>query len=226
MARRSLPSFLKLWKRHEKLYLGIFSTALVQLAEKKCLTTDEDTISEQLCPVLSEVCFMEGKKRNVEIRTPDWEKPIQPVTDIELKGGNKGKRPDFTCKCYNHFALQAEEAEIALHIECKLLGNPTISTWILNKNYVTNGIKRFDNRTHEYGKRASSGIMIGYIISMQPENIVKEINQWQQKYMPENPALSFQYDTPPVLQERQTLKRKNVNPEKFHLIHLWVNLTF
>lgn len=226
MARRAIPSFLKLWERHETLYLDMFSTALFQLAKKKCLITDEDIISEQLCPILTQTCFTEGKKRNAEIRTPDWEKPIQPVTDIELKGGNKGKRPDFTCKCYNPFALKAEDAEIALHIECKLLGNPTSKTWILNKNYVTNGIKRFDNRTHEYGKRASSGIMIGYIISMQPDNIVEEVNKWQLKHMPQNPRLSFQFDKPPVFYERQTLKRKKVKPKNFHLLHLWVKIKF
>lgn len=225
MARRALPLFSDLWKQHERLYLEVFSIALTLLAEKKSsLTDDEDEISEQLCPILRNVCFEEGKKRNCEIRTPEWEKPIQPVSDSELKRGNIGKRPDFTCTCHNPFASRAEEHEIALHIECKLLGKPTSRTWILTRNYVNNGIKRFDNRTHKYGRRACSGMMIGYIISMDPKQIANEVNEWQQKHMPQNPALSFQFVNPPVFKEQQNLSRKNVKPEKFHLIHLWVDL--
>lgn len=225
MARRfsSLPSFALIWRKHETLYLAVFSQALVRLAEKKHPMDKEDMISEQLCLILNVVCFEESQKRNYEIRTPDWEKPIPPVVDNELKGG-KGKRPDFTCKCYNPFASCSEEYEIALHVECKLLGNPSSNTWILNKNYTTEGIKRFDDKSHEYGKRAPSGLMIGYIISMEPKQIVYEVNNFQQKQFPNNKKLSFQFNNPPVFREKQNLKRKNVNPEVFHLIHLWVDL--
>ncbi len=224
MAKHTLPLAYDLWKRHETLYVDVFFIALARLAKKKRPLSDEDAISEQLCPVLTRVCFEEGQKRGCEIRTPDWEKPIQPVTDNELKGGKVRKRPDFTCKCYNPFAPCAEELEIAFHVECKLLGNPTSKTWKIKKNYVTKGIKRFDCRVHEYGKRASSGLMIGYIINMEPKQIVIEVNKFQQKHLPYNPALSFQFVNPPVFKENQNLNRKNVNPESFRLIHLWVDL--
>ncbi len=223
MARRALPLFSNLWKRHETLYVHVFSIALAQLAIKACPLDDEDKISEQLCPFLSAVCFNESKKRNCEIRTPDWEKPIQPVVDNELKDG-KVKRPDFTCKCYNPFASCTEEHEVALHVECKLLGNPTSKSWILNENYATKGIKRFDCPTHEYGKRASSGMMIGYIINMEPEQIVDEVNKYQQKQFPHNPAFTFQFNNPPVFKENQNLNRQYIKPTRFQLIHLWVDL--
>ena len=225
MAKHILPPAYVLWKRHEMLYVDIFSIALAQLAKKKCSFGDEDTISEQLCPVLNSVCFEENKKRKCEIRTPAWEKPIQPVTDNELKGGKVRKRPDFTCKYHNHFATCAEEHEIAFHVECKLLGNPTSASWIINKNYVSEGIKRFDCRIHEYGNRASSGLMIGYIISMEPKQIIIEVNKFQQKQLPHNPALSFHFGALPVFKDNQNLSRKSVNPESFRLIHLWVDFT-
>lgn len=224
MPRRTLPSFYILWQRHETLYTEIFSIALVQLSKEAFSWADEDKISEYLCPILNDVCFSENKNRKCEIPTPDWEKPIQPVTDSELKGGKKRKRPDFSCKCYNPFAFRSEEHEIALHVECKLLGYPTSRTWILNKNYVTNGIKRFDSRTHLYGKRASSGLMIGYIINMELKQIVYEVNTFQKKELQHNPTLRFHFTTPPVFKETQRLKRKNVNPENFQFIHLWVDL--
>jgi hypothetical protein len=224
MARRSLPSPSELWKRHEILYTHIFSKALTVLATKHCVLDDEDQISEQLCPILNTVCFEEGQKRTCEIRNPEWEKPIQPVNDKELKGGKKRKRPDFTCEWYDPFPRCAEERAIALHIECKRLGEPTSKGYKLNENYSTKGIKRFDSYTHEYGKRASSGLMLGYIVSMKAERIVDEVNAFQQKHLPQNPPLSFQFDTPPVFKEHQHLTRRNIAPKKFTLIHLWVDL--
>ena len=223
MSRHPLPSFNELWKRHEALYVDIFSMALVQLTNEAFSLQDENKISEHLCPILNTVCFNESKKRKCEIRTPDWEKPIQPVTDNELKAG-KEKRPDFSCKFYNPFALRSEEHEIVLHTECKLLGKPTSKTWILYKNYSINGIKRFDSPSHEYGKRAASGLMLGYIISMEPEQIIYEINNFQKEYLPHYPKLSFQFNTPSVFKEKQNLIRENVNPKNFQLIHLWVDL--
>ncbi|HAO20088.1 MAG TPA: hypothetical protein DCQ37_06100 [Desulfobacteraceae bacterium] len=229
MARRTL-SLAELWKQHETLYVYIFSIALTQLTKRNCLLNDEDKISEKLCPILNDVCFEESQKRkknqqkDCEIRRPEWQGPIPPVTDNELKGGKANKRPDFMCKYYNTDASCSEDYEISLHIECKLLGNPTSKNWILNKEYVIDGIKRFDSKSHEYGKRAFSGLMIGYIISMKPEQIVNEVNDHQQKQFPDNPLLSFQFDNPPVFKENQQLNRKNVKPSSFQLIHLWVDL--
>jgi len=67
-------------------------------------------------------------------------------------------------------------------------------------------------------------MMIGYIISMEPEQILYGVNKFQQKQFPNNPELSFEFNNPPVFREKQNLKRQNVNPEVFQLIHLWVDL--
>jgi hypothetical protein len=202
----------------------VFSTALQELSESASISGDEDAISEILCSILNRVCYRLGKSRNQELQTPYWETPIQPVTGDELKGGKIKKRPDFTCKCINPWAASPEKYEISLHIECKLLGNPTSATWILNKNYVKNGIKRFDSKIHEYGKRADSGMMIGYIIGMKPEEIESEVNDFQKKHAPEYTDIKFVFDTTTPFKTRQNIKRKNVLPARFELIHLWVDL--
>ena len=224
MGRRHIPPFAGLWKKHETLYTGIFIMALQRLSEGKCDKTNENIISEQLRSILNAVCFEESRNNNCEIRTPDWEKPIHPVTDSELKGGKVKNIPDFTCELINPFADCPSEHEISFHVECKRLGFPTSATWILNKNYVTNGIKRFDCRSHEYGKRASSGMMVGYIISMFPEKILDEVNTCQEQHCPYNPAVEFKCVKENVRQYRQKLNRNNLKPEMFKLIHLWVDL--
>ena len=224
MAKRAIPSSSELWKRHVSMYTTVFSMALAQLANQIRASVDEDKISEELCPILSQVCFMEGQRKNSEIRTPDWEKPIQPISESDLRGGKNKKRPDFTCKYVNSAAANVDQFEIALHIECKILGNPRSNSWIYNRNYTTNGISRFDSITHEYGKRASTGMMIGYIVSMEPRQIIKEVNEYQQKHLPNNPVLAFKLNNHRMLGENQKLNRSNVKPEIFRLIHLWVDL--
>ena len=224
MARRPLSTFITLWNRHILLYSEVFSTALQELSESASISGDEDAISEILCSILNRVCFKIGKSRNQELQTPYWETPIQPLTGDELKSGKIKKRPDFTCKCINPWAVSPEKYEISLHIECKLLGNPTSATWILNKNYVINGIKRFDSKIHEYGKRADSGMMIGYIIGMTPQKIESEVNEYQKKHASEYSDIKFFFDTTTLLKTRQGIKRKNVMPARFELIHFWVDL--
>ena len=224
MARRPLSPFETLWKRHILLYSEVFSEALQELSESASISGDEDAISEILCSTLNRVCFNFGKSRNLELQTPYWDAPIQPATEDELKGGKIKKRPDFTCKCINRWAASPKKREISLHVECKLLGNSTSATWILNENYVKNGIKRFDSGIHEYGKRAGSGMMIGYIISMTPEEIESEVNDYQKKHAPEYTEIKFFFDATTLFKTIQDIKRKNVMPTRFELIHLWVDL--
>jgi hypothetical protein len=225
MARRALSSFTILWERHENLYLEIFETALKQLAEKSSVKGDEDAISELLCPIIAEICFYLSSERNSEIRIPCWEKPIQPKTELELKGGKIRKRPDFTCNFCNTYAENPEEFELPFHVECKKLGAPTSPQWILNKNYITEGIVRFDSSDHEYGKRATSGLLIGYIINMTPETIEVEVNNYQKSYIPAFPILKFQFNSSTWLSKAtQILQRKTVLPSDFKLIHHWIDI--
>jgi hypothetical protein len=225
MARRELSSFAVLWERHENLYLEIFERALKKLAEKAAIKGNEDAISELLCPIIAEICFFMSSVRNSEIRIPCWEKPIQPLSDLELKGGKIRKRPDFTCNCCNSYADNHEEYEIPFHVECKKLGAPTSPQWILNENYVKEGISRFDSSVHEYGKRADSGLLIGYIINMTPENIEAEVNNYQTSHIPAFPTLKFQFNSSTFLSKTsQKLLRKTVQPLDFKLSHHWIDI--
>ena len=224
MARRSLPSFVVLWQRHESLYCEVFMASLGRLAKQRTVTGDEDAISERLCPILAQVCFELGQAKNLDVSVPSWEAPIQPVINDELAGGKKRKRPDFTCKLVNPHANVVENYELAFHVECKRLGNPTSPTWVLNKNYVTNGIQRFDNTSHEYGKRVASGMMIGYAIDMGPRQILKEVNGFLHKNSAYMPTLNMNFGQGAISQHRQNLDRMNVKPRQFSLIHMWVDI--
>jgi hypothetical protein len=225
MARRTFSPPITYWNAFKQLYIEVFSTALRELAEKDSLSGDEDAISELLILNIRQVCFNFNRSRDKkEIRAPIWEAPIQPVNRGELRGGKRRKRPDFTCYYFNCHAGSADEQEIPLHVECKRLGSPTSPSWNLNKNYVINGIKRFDCSTHQYGKRSPSGMMIGYIISMTPQEIEIEVNGYQKKHLPNCPAITFTFDGTTPFQTHQQIRRRSVKPAQFELIHLWVDL--
>lgn len=217
MARKigTIKSFLLLWMEHEKLYCFIFYEALKQLEINDEQRRNEDAISEVLCLNLTKVCFDHER----DVRTPDWEKPNQPTNTDELKGGKSSKRPDFTCKLVNNSATSPETYEIPLHVECKRLGK-TVGSWNLNKNYSTNGINRFDCKTHEYGKRAPSGLMIGYIVSMEKTEVLAAVNEYMSD---ERPELNFNF-TQQVTSCEQNMSRKHIKPSEFKILHLWADL--
>lgn len=217
MARKigAIKTFASLWQDHESLYYSVFHSALEQLILSKKQKKHEDAISEALCPVLKKICF----EHELDVRIPDWEKPIPPEEADDLKGGNFGKRPDFTCSLTNSLATSVKMYAIPFHVECKRLGKTTGSP-NLNKNYVINGIKRFDIKSHEYGRLAPSGMMIGYIVNLEPDQIIAKVNKCLPKDFPE---LNIDFSEKTVSCE-QKLLRKNVKPQKFKLIHLWTDL--
>ena len=224
MARRSLPTFDALWMRHESLYAEVFSLALGELTGRSSVVGDEDAISESLYRILRQVCFTMNRDEGREVRVPAWELPRQPVSSEELTGGKKRKRPDFTCSCHNHFASGPDEHEVPFHIECKRLGSPTSRSWDLVRNYVVKGMKRFDSREHEYGKRAPSGMMIGYIISLSPHEIVTEVNRHKDRHFRNCPDIIFAWSSGYVHRTEHSITRQHVAPASFRLTHIWADL--
>ncbi len=222
MARRTI-SFAVLWNRHERLYRQIFVEALIRLAAEPRISGDENSVSKHLFTIVVTVCREIGNTENREVRPPASDGLNQPVHAEETREEFTRKRPDFTCNCINQRAESNEGYLIPLHVECKLLGEPTSPSWILNTNYVTHGIARFDRRSHKYGNRASSGIMIGYIISMTPEQIQTQVNSCIERKLPDVPLLVFALSDVPS-QSQHRFARRHVMPTPFTLIHLWVDI--
>jgi len=227
MNRRSLPDFPALWKRHEELYLKLFSKALGELAQKDsgASTLDENLISDQLAIILNRICFEVNKTTKQEISKPLRELPIQPVEPKDLSSFRQRKKPDFTCDLINTFADSPEDNQISFHVECKKLGSPTSMSWILNKNYITEGMSRFDQKSHEYGNRAPSGVMIGYLVNMTFETVLDEVNVRIRQLASKMPEIKFILPAlGKTIKTRQDLTREFVSPKKFALFHLWVDL--
>ena len=224
MARKAeeIKTFSELWDIHVSLYKEIFKLALGELSRKECPLDHENKISWMLYPILKRICATTAKDENKEIPTPLHELPIPPLTEHELEEGSFGKRPDFTCNRIDLASESPEDYEIPLHIECKRLGDSSSPSWNLNKNYVENGVKRFDSSEHQYGKRSNSGMMVGYIINMNPSDILTEIGKHLQAFSSIS-TLSFTFATA-VAECEQPIQRKSIDPSSFKIIHLWVDL--
>lgn len=221
--KHSLPKFSQLWDRHEKLYRRIFVEALRRLSAKPNISGNENDVSKQLYPIVIAVCREMAKQKDREIQPPSPEAHNWATNTEERDNEFTDKRPDFTCNCIDKQALTDEYYTIPLHIECKLLGERTSSNWVINRNYVTNGIARFVSESHRYGNRASSGIMIGYIISMTHNVIQEEVNSYIENELPSLPPLDFADSSTP-LETRQSFTRKQVKPSRFALTHLWIDI--
>lgn len=86
------------------------------------------------------------------------------------------KRHDFLWGYFDPFETDEWRGNCNLTIECKRLGKKTTLGWELNKNYVENGTSRFILKESGYGEEVS-GAMIGYIESMDSDDILSKVNE-------------------------------------------------
>jgi hypothetical protein len=82
-----------------------------------------------------------------------------PLASDRERSGREFKIPDFYWAYHDH---DGDEPARQFVVECKRL-TPASRGWIYTEQYVTAGIARFIGVTHEYGKAAPSGAMVGYL---------------------------------------------------------------
>jgi hypothetical protein len=219
---KNLPNAQSGWDRFVEDYVEVFVRALNKLRELgDKLPSDEDSLSEILAAdLLEQACREILIETDTHLDIPQWERPIPPNNSQELRDGQLGKRPDFTCVCPNRRSGWHENYEIHLHIECKLLGKRSEN----QRNYVVNGIQRFDNTDHQYGKNAHTGLMIGYILGQLPEDIQKNVNKHIDKYIQYHEYLQFVFNSDAIYKYSSSFVRQQVQPFDFSIIHIWVDL--
>jgi len=219
MARRktALPNSKETWIKFVKLRIEVFCRALDLLNVTDDIIVDEDEISKALNPKLVTIC----RVLKLDVGSPGWEAKNRPLTDNDIELPSADTRPDFTCNYYNTSSEFNESYEIKLHIECKRIGFDTSKSWHLNKNYISDGINRFDYLSHKYGEGANDGIMVGYIISSTKTDIQDEIN----RNLPEN-IEKLNFKTRNKIENITTnFKRENVEPFDFNMHHIWADFT-
>lgn len=170
-------SQLDLWKRHEERVCEVLAYALTLLQNKLDLIQDEDKLNREL-----HFCLREANdyyyKQGRGVDTPFiYEAQNQPSRHHRRKKATReDKRPDFQTGFVDHSEYDPQKKDKFFCIECKRLGKASSRKWILNENYVNNGIARFIEEQHGYAFEVESGAMVGYVESSDFDNILLEVN--------------------------------------------------
>ena len=170
-------SRLLIWERHEHRVVEVLLAALTILRDKPDLPQLEVDLNRKLYFCLLEAIrglWESGLDGFDHPPTPEGHNPPDP--DDEQRAARENKKPDFYWGYIDHLEPDSRRSARYYVIECKRLGNPTSSNWILNQNYVGQGILRFVTEEHGYAKGEKSGAMVGYVQNMDLDDILSEVN--------------------------------------------------
>ncbi len=215
---------LRTWCEHEKRVLELVCQALVELRLKPSLPEDEPGLNRALHFSLRRVNARLSRLGRGVSAPPVWEAQNQPLIDDETRAPREDKRPDFQCGFVNLQESDDDRASMFYTIECKRLGRPA-SRWIFNVNYVENGVLRFTTEEHGYGKATSSGVMIGYLQNMEPDDVLGEVNAaGEGRSLPPIILSDGGWGRDGVSRLNHTLTRPARLHSPFDLRHLWLDI--
>lgn len=228
MSANKIPSASMLWQRHEGLILGVFIRALKMLLLEKNLPDAENRINETLYVKAKRAYSKLSPKQRPAFFGLFLEPQNQPETEDDVGEEFLLKKPDFKWRLEDKSDSNPETAIRDYDIECKRLGKKLNNKWVLNENYVNNGILRFLNVGHSYGRGMAFGAMIGYVQNMEFDTVTKEVNQYiAQIKKHKTPPIKFPtngFSQGKTVSTTQQLERTEVLPSKFALRHVWVDL--
>lgn len=217
-----------LWQRHEELILGVITRALKKLSLEKSLPDAENRINETLCVKARDAYFKLPSKERPAFFGLSLDPQNQPQTEEDVGKKFLLKKPDFKWRLENKSDPDPAMAIKDYDIECKRLGKPLRKDRVLNEDYVKNGILRFLNKEHSYGRGVPFGAMIGYIQNMEVKEILKEMNrcitQIQKHKIPSIKFSATRTTSKELIQTTQKLGRVEIKPPSFNLRHIWVDL--
>ena len=209
---------LGIWAKREAMFIAILERALLLLQAELDLPDSE-------CD-LNRLFYFRLLKASRDLYPSEPVSPMmecnnQPDPDDEAPVAREHKRPDFQWSYLDKYEPDHERSSKQFTVECKRLGTPRKADWIFNIHYVRNGICRFRDPAWGYGQRFPSGAMVGYWQSMEPAQVLTEVNQEAAKN-----GLS---EIVPVSEQKglhhseHSLDRTfPVSP--FRLRHLWIDL--
>lgn len=172
-----LLSHLDLWSRHERRVLEVLVDALSLLQTEADLERSEVVLNRKLY-----FCLLNANRRRWQEsrdgfdHPPVWEGKNSPDLDDERPAKRENKIPDFCWSIIDHAAEDPRRGAHYFVIECKRLGSPSRADWILNENYIQHGVLRFVRPEYGYAKNEASAAMVGYIESMEPDDILADVN--------------------------------------------------
>lgn len=162
MSQRPRLSQLDLWATKESECLEVIRAAVGALAKEPGNDPDEDVLNRRLMRFIDSVLAARSRAGGSSLQPPAYEGRSSPAPSDPLRASREFKRPDFTWLWIDDLAPNPRLSRREFAVECKRL-----TPGQRLRLYVTNGICRFQNTTHAYGKDMRSGAMVGYLQSIE-----------------------------------------------------------
>lgn len=213
------------WDTFERVALEVMTIALALLRAQPDLPEDENSINRALHRVITGAAAREWEQRSggLLLTHPVYEARMQPDPLVAEKETWEEKRPEWQWS-FRDVRRTSGSAFVEFTIECKRLGKPKAS-WVLNRNYVLHGIVRFVHPDWQYGRHCKSGLMVGYLQDMAPAHVLEEVNTIAKEAgivgIEDEPVTGLPDG---IMQLGHVLARAPIEPDSFHLRHLWVDL--
>lgn len=213
-----------LWAEREERVLDLCARSLRKLRDCPDLSTQtEPEINRKLFLCMAQAnCDLIAIGKGFD-HLPQPEAANLPDPHDERRADWERKIPDFQWQIIDHLA-PARESVRCYAIECKRLGAPPRRDWILNEEYVANGMCRFANESHRYGNRCRSGAMVGYMQSMSFDRILADVNEHARKHGLGGLVLPATCCYCKGITRLESVIRRSFPVSPFGLRHLWVNL--
>lgn len=224
------PSILSksrdLWDQKQASFLKAIELALNKLRLEINLPKQEIDLNRKLYWLMLEAIHELDPEGKIYQTIPSPEACNPPDPSDETRAERELKRPDFLWGYRDNHAELLESAYMAksFAIECKRLGFPDPRYWVLNENYITKGVQRFIERKHGYASSASSGMMVGYVQTMDLLDILNEVNQHGRNNSVSKIDLSSDGWQPNSISHLGHEFDRQYPITPFYLLHFWVDL--
>lgn len=214
------------WKNFKKHIAVLITEALLMLRQRDDLVKCELELNR-----LFYLCLMEATHKLTEseptfnLPLPAYDGRNPPHLKDKQKAKREDSRPDIYWTLMDHGANYPDWCR-TFALEGKRLGEPTSRTWVLNKQYVTDGILRFFQEDKGYGKGCEVGAMVGYIQNKSFDEILDEVNSHITAYECSIPLLVLSdggWKDQGVSHLSHTFQRSYI-PLQFFLQHFWVDM--
>src|SRR2546421_12423830 len=125
------------WKHFKEHISALISEALLILRDKADLPKDEKLLNREFYS-----CFAEANHKLRLDYMPALDAKNSPDPDDRQKAEREDNMPDLSWNIIDYSA-DPKHCNRNFALECKRLGQPTSRTWVLNEQYVKEGILRF-----------------------------------------------------------------------------------
>jgi hypothetical protein len=198
------------------------------LRQRDDLVKNEFELNRLLHLCLQEATYKLTKADSTfNLPLPAYDGRNPPHPNDKRKAKREDNRPDFYWTLMDHEANYPDWCR-TFALEGKRLGEPTnrSRSWVLNRNYVRDGILRFFQEDKGYGKGCDVGAIVGYVQNKSFDEIFGEVNSHIATYAPSIPLLTLSDDgwkDQGVSYLSHTFQRSYV-PLCFLLQHFWIDM--